>query len=422
MASRVRRFSTLMFIGRGLTRPQGGFLSLIGWISVVGLALGVATLVVVTSVMNGFERELRERILGVVSQALVQADGPEEDWRGMAQALVRAPGVLAAAPYVAGEGLMLGRGGRSQALFVLGIDPGLEPGVSILPEFFVQGSLDDLAAGEYGVLLGTTIAKQLSVDLDDRVTLVLPSISSGIAGLHPRIRSLRVRGLFHIGSELDGQLVYVHHADAASLFRTGGISSMRLRVDDLFAAGEIAREAARLLAEDPHWGSRHSYHVQDWTRTHGTLFQAIQLEQKLIALMLFAIVAVACFNVMATLVMTVDVNREGIAILGGLGASRGFVGSLFLLQGFWVGCMGTGAGLLLGLGLALHVEDAFAWLDQNFGLRIFEAYFIRYLPSEVHWDEVVLTAVSAVGLATLAGIYPARLASRMDPAEVLRRA
>ena len=416
MRANKASFATLIFVARGFLRARFGFLSVISWISVTGLTLGVAALILVTSVMNGFERELRTRVLGVVPHGLIYVNEPLEGWRDVVADLEGLDGVMGAAPYIAGQGLLL-YNGVSQGVQIQGIFPEEEPRVSILPDYMQLGSLSDLKPSQFGVVLGARLVQDMQLQLGDSMTLILPSASMGIGGVHPRIRRLKLVGIYVLGSELEDSLAYVHHADASALFRQPGVRTIQLRTSELFQSDEITHAAA--LRVSSKW-TADTVQYGDWQRTHGTLFQAIQLEQRLVALMLFVIILVAAFNVLATLAMKVETDRASVAILRTLGATRGFILKLFLLQGLLIGLMGTLVGAVLGLVAAATVEAFFAWLASAFGVQLLEAYFINYLPSQIHWDEVLFTCAGAIFMSALAGLYPAWLAVSIDPAQVLR--
>jgi lipoprotein-releasing system permease protein len=407
-----------LFVGLRYTAAKRGnhFISFISLVSMLGLMLGVAALIVVLSVMNGFDRELKQRILGMVPHATLGGYGePLRDWEQLAQEIAGTAGLIASAPYIQAQG-MLTHAGRVQGVLVNGIDPSREPDVSIIGEHLAHGALDDLAAGEYRIILGELLARYLAAGVGDKVTLVLPEASVSVAGITPRLKRFTVAGVFSVGAELDANLAYVHIADAARLKRMtpGTVDGLRLRFDDLFQAPlkvrAIAQEQSQLLS------------ASDWTRTHGNLFQAIQLEKRMIGLLLFLIVFVAAFNIVSTLVMVVTDKRADIAILRTMGATPLTIMRIFIVQGVVIGVIGTLLGALLGILLALTVTDLVAWVEHTFGIQFLSAdvYFISYLPSQLQWDDVTLITLSALTISFLATIYPAWRASRTQPAEALR--
>ena len=407
-----------LFVGLRYTAAKRGnhFISFISLVSMIGLMLGVAALIVVLSVMNGFDRELKQRILGMVPHATLSGYGePLQDWEGLATEIAATPGLEASAPYIQAQG-MLTHAGRVRGVLVNGIDPVQEPKVSIISEHLKQGTLDDLASGEYQIILGDLLARYLAAGVGDKVTLVLPEASVSVAGITPRLKRFTVAGIFSVGAELDANLAYVNIADAGRLKRMlpDQVDGLRLRFDDLFQAPQkvqqIAQHQSRLLS------------ASDWTRTQGNLFQAIQLEKRMIGLLLFLIVFVAAFNIVSTLVMVVTDKQADIAILRTMGATPSMIMRIFIVQGVVIGVIGTLLGVLLGILLALTVTDLVAWIEQTFGVQFLSAdvYFISYLPSQLQWHDVTLITLSALAISFLATIYPAWRASRTQPAEALR--
>lgn len=301
---------------------------------------------------------------------------------------------------------------------VLGVDPSREADVSILPQHMTQGTLSALTAGNFGVVLGQGVANALGVTVQDMVTVLIPDATVTAAGVIPRMRRLTVVGIFEVGAQLDSQLALVALDDAARLYRLGeGVSAIRIQFDDLFAAPQRIRE----IAQDVSLQIQAPIRYQDWTRTQGNLFEAIQLEKTLIGLLLALIVAVAAFNIVSTLVMVVTDKRADIAILKTIGLSPMAVMGIFMVQGTVVGLVGTIFGVLLGIPLALTITDLLAWLESLLGFYLFNpsAYFISYLPSELYLSDVVSVVVFSVFLSFLATLYPAYRASRIVPAEVL---
>lgn len=399
-------------IGFRYTRARKGesFVSFISAVSMIGLILGVAVLIVVLSVMNGFDRELRTRILGMVPHGVLYSDVPLSDWETQLPALRQKPGVLGVAPWIEGQG-MVTQGGSVRPLLYYGIDPLHEPDVSILPDHLIRGQLDNLAPGEFGVVMGSILARQLGLNLGDPVTLMIPEASLTLAGVRPRLKRLTLVGVFEVGAELDANLAYLHWQDAALLKRQkGAVDGLRVRFNDLFAA-------PRLLADM----AGNEYSPRDWTRTHGNLFQAIALEKTMIGLLLAMIVAVAAFNIVATLVMTVNSKRPDIAVLRVMGMGPGQVLATFIVQGVMIGVIGVLGGLVLGLLVAYNVPDILAFIENTFGFVLFaaDAYFISYLPSEPRLSDILLIVVGSFGLCLLSTLYPAFRASRTQPAEVL---
>lgn len=408
--------SLALTIGLRYTRAKrrNHFISFISLISMLGLILGVAVLIIVLSVMNGFDRELRQRILGMVPHAMVQTADPIMDWQSLATQVTTHPGVTGAAPFVHGQGMFTYKGRVQPAMFH-GILPVAEKQVSILPEHMHQGSLDSLQAGDFNLVMGDILARNMGLKVGDKVTLIMPEASLTVAGIVPRLKRFTLTGIFKVGAELDASLAIMHMQDASRLKRLGGgAEGLRLQLDDLFTAPAVVTSVADSLNGD--------YWTSDWTRTHGNLFQAIQMERRMLALLLTLIVAVAAFNIVSTLVMLVVDKQADIAILRTLGATPRDIMGIFIVQGLVIGVFGILVGVLLGLLVALNITELVAWLEQLFGFKVLSAdvYFISYFPSQVKLDNIVLIAGVSLVLTLLATLYPAWKASRVEPAEALR--
>ena len=406
-----------LFIGLRYTRAKrrNHFISFISLTSMIGLALGVLAMIVVLSVMNGFQQEMSSRILGMVSHATLSADKPLDDWKVVADAAMKNPEVTGAVPFAELEG-MISFKGAMQPLQVNGIDPQEEPKVSIIGQHMVQGSLDDLKAEQFGVVLGEITARRFGLRLGDKVTLIVPELSSAPGGITPRMQRLTVVGLFKVGAELDGSLALVHIADAGEIQRLqpGQVQSVRLALKDLYRAPEISAAIAGGLGQ--------GYRADDWTHTQGSLFSAMKMEKTMIGLLLMLIIAVAAFNIIATLIMVVADKRADIAILRTLGATPRQVMAIFMVQGSVIGCIGTLIGGVLGVLAAINISSLIAWLEGALGMRILSSdlYFISSLPSKLEVSDVVLICSVALILSFLATLYPAWRASRTEPAEALR--
>lgn len=405
------------FIGLRYTRAKrrNHFISFISLISMLGLTLGVMVMILVLSVMNGFDRELRTRILGMVPHATINGYQPIDDWRSLADEVVKHPRVEAAAPFIQLQG-MLTHDGSVAPVLVNGVVPEAEQHVSIIEQHMQAGALGDLVDGEFGIIIGELIARRFNVEVGDRLTFVLPEASVTPAGVFPRLKRFEVRGIFKVGAELDGSLAMIHAGDAARLTRwvPGQVQGLRIKLDDLFLAPQVSWEVVSQLPGD--------YYAQDWTRSHGNLFAAIRMEKTMIALLLILIVAVAAFNIISTLVMVVTDKKADIAILRTLGASPSTIMGIFMVQGSVIGVVGTVAGCILGVLSALNVSALVSGLEQLLGVQFLssDVYFISYLPSELIWSDVVMICSTALGLSFLATLYPAWRASRTQPAEALR--
>lgn len=408
-----------VYIGSRYTRARRRtlFVSFISLTSMTGLALGVLVMILVLSVMNGFDREMRDRVLGMIPHATVQSPVPMANWaQDLAPRLQAHPEVEAVAPFIQAQGL-LAHERRTQKVLINAVDPELESKVSIIQGFFQQGALQDLKPGEFGILLGDRAAQALGVNLGDKVTFVAPDVVVTPAGLFPRMKRFTVLGIFHVGAgEIDSFVAVAHIQDLARLQRwqPGEVQGIRLRLHDLFQAPRMAAVLARELGPD--------FYARDWTRTHGNLYQAIHMEKAMIGLMLLLIVAVAAFNIISTLVMVVNDKRGDIAILRTLGATPGQIMATFMVQGTIIGVVGTLIGGVLGILAALNVSSFIAALERLLNHRFLSAdvYFIDYLPSQLLASDVLLVCGAALALSFLATLYPAWRASRTQPAQVLR--
>jgi lipoprotein-releasing system permease protein len=407
-------------IGRRYLRSTGNrFLSFISAISMLGVAIGVAVLIVVLSVMNGFERELRSRILSMTAHGTVTAFGAGlADWRGLRKQALEHPAVEAVAPYVEGEGLLIADrpGGGSTAAAVRGIDPALETRVSSIRDRLTSGSIDTLRPGSFGVLLGSELAARLGVRTGDDVVVAIAQGTVTPAGVVPRMRRFTVRGLFFSGMyEIDNGLALVHLEDAARLFRIGdNVTGLRLAVRDPFQAPLVAREVARSLGG--------GLYVEDWTQRHANFFRSIELTKRMMFFILLLVVAVAAFNIVSTLVMAVKDKQPDIAILRTLGARPWSVLAVFATQGTAIGLAGTLAGVALGVLLSVNLEALVHGLERLFHTRFMDAsvYLMSDLPARVEAADVAVIAATAFVLCCLSTLYPAWRAARTDPARALR--
>ncbi len=406
-------------IGLRYTRAKrrNHFISFISAVSMAGLTLGVAVLILVLSVLNGFDRELRTRILGTVPHALLEFDDARTDLAPIAEQLLTNPSIIGVAPLNQGKGLLIANG-RTASVAVLGVSPEQETQVSILPSFMTQGNFIDLNQRRFSIILGSGVAANLGVIVGDQVTLLIPEATLSLAGVTPRLRRLELAGIFEVGAQLDNQLAFVELSDASRLFKLGdGVSALRLQFENLFDAPRLTRQIAQEVSTSLGLPIRY----QDWTRTQGNLFEAIQMEKTMIALLLTLIIAVAAFNIVSTLIMVVTDKRADIAILKTIGLSPSGVMAVFIVQGTLVGVAGTIFGVFLGIPLALSITEILAFLESVFGFYLFNpsAYFISELPSELRWSDVGLVMTLSIGLSVLATLYPALKASRIIPAEVL---
>lgn len=407
-------------IGRRYLRSTGNrFLSFISTISMLGVAIGVAVLIVVLSVMNGFERELRSRILSMTAHGTLTAFGAGlQDWRELRERALAQPGVAAVAPFVEGEGLLIAdrARGTASAAAVRGIDPALEASVSSIRDRISSGSIDALKPGGFGILLGSELAARLGVRTGGNVVVAIAQGTVTPAGVVPRMRRFVVAGTFASGMyEIDSGLALVHLEDAARLFRTGdNVTGLRLAVHDPFRAPLVAREVARSLGG--------GLYVEDWTQRHANFFRSIELTKRMMFFILLLVVAVAAFNIVSTMVMAVKDKQPDIAILRTLGARRWSVLAVFATQGTAIGLAGTLAGVALGVLLSVNLEGLVHGLERVLGTRFMDAsvYLMSDLPARVESDDVLLIAATAFVLCCLSTLYPAWRAARTDPARALR--
>ncbi|WP_386083266.1 lipoprotein-releasing ABC transporter permease subunit [Vreelandella sp. F11] len=395
-------------------KRRNHFISFISLTSMLGLMLGVAVLILVLSVMNGFDHELRTRILGMVPHAKIESRVGMVEWETLAEELMQRERVIGAAPYVEQQG-MFSVGGRNQGAMVNGINPDWEDRVSIIGDHMRQGELSDLVPGEWHVVLGSMLARNLGVGVGDRVTLLVPEASITPAGVFPRLKRFTVSGIFSVGAELDANLAYANIEDMQTLARLGdAVGGLRLELDDLFAASSETQAILNDLGPE--------YRGSDWTFSQGNLFQAIQMEKRMIALLLTVIIAVAAFNIVSTLVMVVTDKRADIAILRTIGAKPSSIMGIFIVQGMAIGFIGIAIGVAVGVLLALTIADLIGWVEGTLGIQFLDAgvYFISDLPSRLQWNDVSRIVLAAFGLTFLSTLYPAWRAAKVQPADVLR--
>ena len=408
-----------VFIGLRYTRAKrrNHFISVISMISMLGMALGITALITVLSVMNGFQKELRERILGMTAHATVtEWDGLLTNWREVRGMTESNPEVLGGAPFIRAEA-MLTHGALVSGAILQGIEPREERNVSKVAEQTIHGDLEDLQPGRFGIVLGKALADALSVWVGDKITVITPRANVTPAGIMPRLKRFDVVGIFEAGMyEYDRGLALIHVDDAALLFHLGDrVSGLRLRLRDMLQAPRISREIARELPGG-------LYRVVNWTQEHANFFRAVQIEKTTMFVILTLIVAVAAFNIVSTLVMVVTDTQADIAILRTLGTTPGGIMGVFMVQGVTIGLIGTVLGLIGGVLLAVNVASAVSFIEKIFGIKFLapDVYLISDLPSEVLWTDVTLIALVSFGLASLATLYPAWRASRTQPAEALR--
>ncbi|MBZ0071256.1 MAG: lipoprotein-releasing ABC transporter permease subunit [Thiohalobacteraceae bacterium] len=407
-----------LYIGLRYTRAKrrNHFISFISLISMLGIALGVTALITVLSVMNGFEQELRTRILGMAAHVQIMGYGEGlADWQAIAHIAAENPEVIGTAPYVQAE-TMLTHGNQVSGAIVRGILPEEEPAVSDVGEHMKIGELTDLQAGKYNIILGSELALLLGAQVGDKIIVVSPQVSVTPVGAIPRLRRFTVSGIFEVGMfEYDRGVALVHLDDAAKLLELGDrVSGVRLKLRDMFEVARVNDELAVRLPAD--------LRLTDWTRQYANFFRAVQTEKRVMFVILTLIVAVAAFNIVSTLVMVVTDKQADIAILRTLGTTPASVMTIFIVQGTIIGAFGTLLGVLGGIGLALNVETIVPFIEQLFGVRFLspDVYYISKLPSQLEWLDVWRIGGVSFFLSMLATLYPAWRASRTQPAEALR--
>lgn len=404
-----------LYIGLRYTRAKrrNQFISFVSGFSLVGMALGVMALIVVLSVMNGFDREMKQRILSVVPHGFIDREPGLENWQSLAQKVEQHPEVVATAPYIEGFALISYAQGV-EGVQLQGILPQAQERVSVVEQHMLAGSTHDLRPGEFGIVMGRLLARQLGLALGDKVKLTLPDITITPAGVYPRMRRFTLVGIFEVGAQMDHSLAMIHIEDAERLLRREGPQGLHIKVEDIYRAAPILAELGETLGPE--------YKVKDWSQTQGSLFQAVKMEKLVIAALLSIIIAVAAFNIVSSLVLMVADKRGDIAVLRTLGLTARQVMAVFVVQGSAVGFAGTLIGAVLGSVLALFIGPLVASLESLLGLRVFDpsVYFISYLPSELRWQDLLAICATALVLSLLATLYPAYRAAQIEPAEALR--
>jgi lipoprotein-releasing system permease protein len=410
------RYEFLVGLRYTRAKRRNHFISFISATSMAGIALGVAALIVVLSVMNGFQKELRARILGVASHVQISgSDNRLADWQAVAKIASQDPRVVAAAPFVDAQA-MLTAGQAVRGSVVRGILPDRESLVADLGLHMRAGSLEALKPGGFGIVLGSELARALGVLPGDKVALIAPQGMVTPAGVIPRLKQFTVVGLFEIGMfEYDSGLALIHLEDAQKLYQMGSaVSGVRLRLQDLFEARSVARDLMTRLGRD--------LYATDWTRSHANFFRAVEIEKRVMFIILLLIVAVAAFNIVSTLVMLVTDKQSDIAILRTLGAAPGSIMQIFMVQGALIGVIGTLSGVVLGLLIGFNVDTVVPAIEHIVGFKFLakDVYYISELPSDVQLPDVLTIGIVSLVLSFLATLYPSWRASRVNPAEALR--
>jgi lipoprotein-releasing system permease protein len=405
----------LRYTRAGRRSGRNSFISFISLISMAGIGLGVAALIVVLSVMNGFQKEVRDRMLSVLAHIeVLDASGAMRDWQAVAKEAFMNKEVKGAAPYAEAQAMMT-RDDILRGVMIRGILPQEEPKVSDVAAQVKRGRLDDLRAGEFNIVLGGELARAMHVQLGDKVTVIAPQGQVTPAGVLPRLKQFTVAGIFEAGHyEFDSSLAFIHLEDAEKMFRLDAPSGLRLRIEDMQRAPQVAMSLSRILTGD--------VLIRDWSKQNRNWFAAVQTEKRMMFIILTLIIAVAAFNLVSTLVMTVTDKQADIAILRTLGASPASIMKIFMIQGALVGLVGTGAGVSLGVLVAQNVDVIVPFIERLLGVQFLpkDIYLISALPSDLRWPDVWTIGAVAVVLAFLATLYPSWWAARVKPAEALR--
>ena len=421
------RRSLPIFIGLRFTRSENTnkFLSFISSVSMAGLILGVAALIVVTSVLNGFEEALSKRILGMVPQAAVYSSFPLDDWKSFAQAIEKNDNnVIATAPFVQARG-MLSLEGEVNSTIINGIEPKSHANVSILKQSMVAGDFDSLNAGANNIILGKYIVDKYALKLGDEVGIIISKPSDSTVGITPTFHTYTLTGVFHVSQEIEKWMSYIAMDDASDAVGLNhGATGIRLNLKDVFTSQNSAKQALASVSNkfSTFEGVEKNLRFSngDWTQTHGSLYTSIRMQKTMMSLLLSLIILVAAFNVISTLVMSVTEKRSDVAILKTFGASPSLISRIFIVQGTIIGVFGILIGLVLGIVLALSIPSVSAWINVTFNLGLFDNYFVESLPSKIRLTDILLILISALIVVLLSTIYPAYSAARTQPVKILK--
>lgn len=411
----IRNYAPFIGLRYSFSRKRNRFTSVIAMVSMLGMVIGVASLITVLSVMNGFGGELRGRILSLVPHGYIaDRDAGIADWQGLGTELLQFPGVLAFSPYISDKVLLTSPTNRRGAVLTA-IDPALEKTVSEIPAAMVAGSLESLDDSAFTVVLGASLARILRVQPGDFIEVTVPRLTVTPMGVFPRSKRLLVTGLFEVGAQPDAYQAYVSLATGQKLLGPRDrVDGLQVRTGDLFAAPGIMAALGKTLPPN--------FEVRDWSQTQGSLFRAVKMEKLMVSLLLLSVVAVAAFNIVSTLVMSVAEKRRDIAVLRTMGARAGGIMAIFVAHGIGLAAVGISVGALLGTALGLNISRVTAFFETIFGVKLFDpsVYFISELPSDLQWPDVASVVAASLILSLLATLYPAWRATRIAPAEVLR--
>lgn len=404
-----------LYIGLRYTRAKrrNQFISFISAFSLIGMALGVMALIIVLSVMNGFDREMKERILSVIPHGYVDQKPALKDWQALSAQVNQHPKVVASAPYITSN-VMVSYAGGVDGVELQGIVPEEEAKVSIVDQRMLVGSMAQLQPGEFGIVMGRLLASRLALAPGDKIRVTSPDISITPLGAFTRTRHFTLVGVFEVGAQVDNSLALVHLQDAQKFLRQPGVQGLHVKTTDMFSAAQVMAELKKTMGND--------VSVKDWSQTQGTLFQAVKMEKIVVGALLMIIIAIAAFNIVSSLVLMVADKRSDIAVLRTLGLSARQVMAIFVVQGSAIGFIGTFIGALVGCVIALTLTPLIASLESLFGFNVFDpdVYFVTQLPSQLRWGDVMIICSAALILSFIATLYPAYRASQIEPAEALR--
>ena len=407
-----------LFIALRYFKSKGqGFISFQSGMALAGIAIGVAILILVTSVMNGFERELKTRILQAIPHASIQGNIHKMEVDGIRESLMLNAEVIGAAPYIETQGL-LSSGTYLKGVYIFGIDPQYEKNVSTIEDHFIEGSLDSLQDNNYNLVIGDILAIQLGLNVGDSVNILVPETALGLAGILPRTKKFKITGIFSLGApEIDQSYVYLKMDKASKLLRTGEyVHGIRIRYSNLFNSKDyIKSDLLRINKE-----LQVNYKASTWETSYGTLFEAIQMERFLVAFMLMTLVLISSYNLMSMLIMTIKEKESQIAILISLGATNRFIKNIFLFFGFLIGLAGILSGLLIGLLITSYFGTMVSFIESLFGIQFMKVYFIDYFPIDIRGSWIFSICIISFFLASIASVYPANIASKVEPAEALK--
>ena len=407
-----------LFIALRYFKSKGqGFISFQSGMALAGIAIGIAILILVTSVMNGFERELKTRILQALPHASIQGNIHKMEVDGIRESLMLNAEVIGAAPYIETQGL-LSSGTYLKGVYIFGIDPQYEKNVSTIEDHFIEGSLDSLQDNNYNLVIGDILAIQLGLNVGDSVNILVPETALGLAGILPRTKKFKITGIFSLGApEIDQSYVYLKMDKASKLLRTGEyVHGIRIRYSNLFNSKDyIKSDLLRINKE-----LQVNYKASTWETSYGTLFEAIQMERFLVAFMLMTLVLISSYNLMSMLIMTIKEKESQIAILISLGATNRFIKNIFLFFGFLIGLAGILSGLLIGLLITSNFGTMISFIESLFGIQFMKVYFIDYFPIDIRGSWIFSICIISFFLASIASVYPANIASKVEPAEALK--